>query len=515
MPSDSGRTTSCWMTTPVPDFAPLRENLEADVCVVGAGIAGLTTAWCMLRSGRSVVVLDDGPVAGGETGRSTAHISTAFDDRYTELERLHGVEAARGVAQSHAEAIDFVEALVREQRIECGFARVDGFLFLPPGASTDVLQAEYEAAHRAGLADVERVVRPPLPGFDLGPALRFPQQAQFDPLRYASGLALAVSRAGGRIFCGTRVAAVDDGEPTITRTVDGREVRASAVVVATNSPFVDRIAMHTKQAPYRTYVIGMAVPKGAMPVAQYWDTADPYHYVRIARDLDRRHQLLICGGEDHKTGQANDAEERFERLEVWTRERFPVTGGVVCAWSGQVLEPVDTLAFIGRNPGERNVYIATGDSGNGITHGTIAGQLLTDLVAGNRSPWAGLYDPARTPARALGEFARENLNVARQYGAWATPGDVETAADVAPGCGAIVRSGLLKLAVFRDEQGEVHAFNATCTHLGCVVQWNGTEQSWDCPCHGSRFGTDGRVLNGPAARPLEPAEEALQHVPPG
>jgi Rieske Fe-S protein len=209
------------------------------------------------------------------------------------------------------------------------------------------------------------------------------------------------------------------------------------------------------------------------------------------------------GGEDHKTGQADDAAERFARLEAWTRERFPQATAFDYRWSGQVMEPVDSLAFIGRNPGDHsNVYVATGDSGNGMTHGTIAGMLITDLIAGRENPWAALYDPARVTVEAIKAFAAENINVVKQFKDLVTPGEVPDATAIPPGHGAVIRRGAAKIAVARGEDGTVRELSAVCTHLGCIVQWNSIEQTWDCPCHGSRFATDGRVINGPAIKPL-------------
>lgn len=504
MGSDSGATTPCWMADGLPDRPPLRADATADVCVIGAGIAGLSVAYHLAQDGKRVVVVDDGPIASGETGRSTAHLVTAFDDRYHEVERLHGREASRLVAESHAAAVDRIEAIVGAEGIDCDFRRVDGYLFVPEGGDLDELERERAAAHRAGLADVTLVERPPLPTHDLGPALRFPRQGEIHPVKYLRALAQAVERQGGRIHCGTHVTDIDDGAPAVARTGDGHTITAAAIVVATNAPINNRFIIHTKQAPYRTFVVGLAVARGAAPRIQLWDTGDPYHYVRIAGEIDARTDLLIVGGEDHKTGQADDAAERFARLAAWTRERFPVEGDPVYAWSGQFMQPIDALAFIGRNPADRNVYIVTGDSGNGITHGTIAGMLIADLVLGRDNPWADVYDPARKSLKALGEFARENLNFASQYKDWATPGEVDDIAGIPRGHGALLRQHARKIAVYRDDSGVCHAFDATCPHLGCIVEWNSTERTWDCPCHGSRFGHDGEVVNGPARTGLRP-----------
>jgi glycine/D-amino acid oxidase-like deaminating enzyme/nitrite reductase/ring-hydroxylating ferredoxin subunit len=506
MTESSGASKSVWLEVNVPDFQPLGADARAEVCVVGAGIAGLTTAYLLAREGRGVVVLEDGEIGSGETGRTTAHLTCALDDRYYELERLHGARGARIATASHAAAIDRVEAIVGEEGIDCDFERLDGYLFVPPGDSTEVLELEEAAAQRAGLTEVERVTRAPLDSFDTGPCLRFPRQAQFHPMKYLAALAAAIQRRGGRVYTRTHADRIEGGADARVHTSGGHGVACSAVVVATNTPVNDVVTIHTKQAPYRTYVIGARVPRGAVARALYWDTPDPYHYVRLqsAGDAD----LLIVGGEDHKTGQADDAGERYARLEAWARERFPMIEAVTHRWSGQVMEPVDGLAFIGRNPGDApNVYVATGDSGNGMTHGTIAGILLADLIAGRENEWATLYDPARVTLGAAKEFASENLNVAAQYADYATPGDVDSPDAIQPGEGAVIRRGLQKVAVYRDEVGALHERSAVCTHLGCVVAWNTGEKSWDCPCHGSRFDPFGRVVNGPAISDLAPVTE--------
>lgn len=502
----AGQTTSIWMATAnLPDFSSLANDEQAEICIVGAGIAGLTTAYLLTRAGKSVIVLDDGPIVSGETERTTAHLVTALDDRFFEIERLHGQTGARLAAESHSAAIDQIERIVAEEKIDCDFERLDGYLFVPPGESQDILERELTAARRAGLVDTQMVARAPIASFDTGSALRFTRQGQFHPLKYLAALTRAIVRDGGRIFTHTHATKIEGGQPACVATRAGPRVTANAVVVATNTPVNDRFAIHTKQAPYRTYVIGARIPRGSATKALYWDTADPYHYVRLQTSPHNASVLLIVGGEDHKTGQADDAEVRYSRLEQWARERFPMIEAVQFHWSGQVMEPVDCLAFIGHNPMDKsNVYVATGDSGNGITHGTIAGMLLTDLIQGRENPWACLYEPSRKSLRAARDFAKENLNVAAQYRDWATSGDVDADILVTPGTGAVVRRGLKKIAVYCDDSGKLHECSAVCTHLGCIVDWNHSEKTWDCPCHGSRFDRFGKVLNGPAIKNLHP-----------
>lgn len=500
------------MATDVPELPVLAHDIRTNVCIVGAGIAGMTTAYLLARAGRAVVVIDDGPVGGGETGRTTAHITASLDDLYFRVEKLHGVEGAKIAAESHTAAIDRIESIASLEDIDCDFERVDGYLFLGSGSNRKLLERELEAARRAGLSNVELVARAPINSFDTGLALRFPRQAQFHSLKYLNGLARAIIRDGGQLFTGAHAKSIEDGEPAKVTTSDGHVITADSIVVATNSPVNDWVILHTKQAAYRSYVIAARIPHGSVTRGLYWDTEDPYHYIRLQEvdpvlDPTRKEEMLIVGGEDHKTGQADDADERFRRLEEWTYQRFPMVRNVDFRWSGQIMEPVDYMAFIGKNPGtDQHIFIATGDSGNGITHGTIAGVLLTDLILGRKNTWSKLYDPSRVTLRATGGFLRENLNVAGQYADWATGGEVESYDQIAPGTGAVVRRGMSKIAVYRDDQGNIHERSAVCTHLYCIVDWNSGERTWDCPCHGSRFDRYGRVINGPAITPLSAVE---------
>ncbi len=485
------------LTPPIPGRPALDGSLSTDVCVIGAGIAGLSVAYHLAREGCSVVVLDDGPIGRGTTASTTAHLASAIDDRFYNLERIRGIETARLAASSHAAAIDRIEQIIASERIDAGFQRLDGYLFRGPEQPLEVLEQELHAAHRAGLVDVALLPRSALVGFDTGPCLRFPRQAQFHPLRYLAGLADAIERMNGRIFTGNHVQSFE-GRPALVKTDRDASVTAGAVVVATNVPINNLFALHTKQAAYMTYVIAGRIPRESVERALYWDTLDPYHYVRLAEDIDGE-ELLVVGGEDHKTGQEKHPDEHFSRLESWARLHFPMLREVVTSWSGQVMETIDGLAFIGLNPLDAdNVYVATGDSGMGMTHGTIAGMLISDLILGRSNAWTELYDPARKPLRAGGEFVREAANMAAQYADWVTPGDVDDVGKIALDSGAIIRRGFHKIAVYRDSGGRVHERSAICPHLGCIVQWNSSERTWDCPCHGSRFDATGRVTSGPA-----------------
>jgi glycine/D-amino acid oxidase-like deaminating enzyme/nitrite reductase/ring-hydroxylating ferredoxin subunit len=506
----SGSNLSYWIDSVEPMiFSPLNEDLTTETAIIGGGIAGLSVAYCLAKAGRPVVLIDDGFIGSGESGRTTAHIVNALDDRYSEIENRLGKEASALAAESHTAAIDFIEKVVAEEKIDCDFRRIDGYLFLHPSDKEQTLKDELDATRRAG---IQTSLVDAIPGIShvQSPALKFPLQAQFHPMKYLKGLCTAIQKYGGKIFTETHATKISEKEVK----ANDHSITANHVVVATNSPVNDLVTMHTKQHPYRTYVICGLIPKGSIQPALWWDTGnvdsrwvtDPYHYIRIQSFNDTA-DLLIAGGEDHKTGQADEEnipeENRFTKLIEWTREKFPVMTDVVYRWSGQVLEPVDSLAFIGRNPGDEHVFIATGDSGNGMTHGTIAGMLISDLIQGKENPWEQIYRPSRITLKATGDFLKEVGNMTVQYLDYLAPGDLKTINELAPGQGAVMNLGAKKAAVYRDDHHVLHAFSAICPHLGCVIQWNAAEASFDCPCHGSRFTCQGKVVNGPAQGDLK------------
>jgi len=490
-------------TADLPEFPALGADANCDVCVVGAGIAGLATAYRLAREGVNVLVVDRAQVAAGETHHTTAHLASAQDDGVVTLEKQHGEEGARHAVESHAAAIDWLEETAREEDIACDFRRVPGYLFLAPGDEPDLLDSELDASRRAGL-DVQRQARAPLPAFDTGPCLAFQNQARFHPLRFMGGLAEALVRRGGRIHGHTRVVEVDDTHatgPRRVRTADGHTILAEHVVLATNAP-AGKYLVTMKMVPYRTFVSTLRLT-GEVPDALYWDTADPYHYVRLAEDAEG--PLLIVGGGDYRTGTEDAGREKLRGLEEWARERFPA-GDVAYQWSGQVLEPADAMAFIGEVRTESRVYMITGDSGQGMTHGAIGALLLGDLIRGRENVWQDLYSPARLSASATGEYLKDAARVGSRYLEWLRPGQVDSVDEVPAGQGAVMRDGAAPVAVYRDEQGRVHRRSAVCTHAGCIVRWNSSDAHWECPCHGSRFSPQGEVVGGPAVLDLEVRE---------
>ncbi|MFN7161018.1 MAG: FAD-dependent oxidoreductase [Candidatus Gracilibacteria bacterium] len=500
MKKHTGGTKSVWMATEKTlRGSPLIQDWECDVCIVGGGIAELSIAYMLAKEGKRVVVLEAGEIGNGETERTTAHLSNALDDRYSEIERIHGKEKAKLVWESHSWAIDQIEKNSRAEEIECDFTRLDGYLFLGKNDTEDTLTKELKSIKEIGITNVEKVLNILLFP-QSGPALKFKNQAQFHPLKYLHGLTNAIEKRGGRIFTHTKVKEIVDKEDTYVETENGLQVKADSVVVATNSPIHDNLWIHTKQAAYRTYVIAYEVEKGTVQKNLYWDTEDPYHYVRIVED--NGNDIVLIGGEDHKTGQQDENHDPYVFLRQWAEEVLGMSGEPKDCWSGQVMETIDGLAYIGRDPKYKHIYIVTGDSGMGMTHSTIASVLIPDLINERKNNWEEIYDPARKPVKAIREFLKESINMAAQLPDKILKRDVHSVSDISSGEGAVISEYGKKIAAYKDEQGVLTKCSAVCPHLGCIVDWNNEEKSWDCPCHGSRFTAKGKVIAGPAVSDL-------------
>lgn len=516
---------SPWQATATArEFPMLQGDLVPDTCVIGAGIAGLTTAYMLAREGRSVVVLEAGGVAGGMSSATTAHVTCAVDDGIARVAELHGTEGARLSVDSHVTAIRRIASIVRQERIECGFIESPGYLFASPGQDPERLEREFEAALAAGVPGVAML--PEIPGlpFDSGTCLLHPEQAQFHPVRYLNGLAEAIVRLGGHVYCRTHVKEIEESNSLSVVTESG-VVRARHVIIATNAPIHPRVAVNARQVPQISHVLGIGIRPGSIPPLLAWDTDTPYHYLRTMQDprlasvARNARELLLVGGEDHRTGEADDPEDRQAALEDWARTRFgSLLEAVEFAWCGQFFQPHDNVAFMGRVPDREDLFVLTGDTGQGITHATAGALLVSDLIAGRQNPWEELYDPARVTLRAGGVLARQLMGTVGFYADWARRSDVSNADDIAPGCGAVLVRGRHRLATYRDASGGLHVSSAACPHLGGLVHWNSASSTWDCPCHGSRFDPLGRVLSGPARRdlrklgldedPVSPAEPA-------
>jgi glycine/D-amino acid oxidase-like deaminating enzyme/nitrite reductase/ring-hydroxylating ferredoxin subunit len=500
MKINSTLSQSLWMATaPTPAGLSLERHESADVVVIGAGIAGLSTAYELAAAGEDVVVVDRNALARGMTARTSGHLTWSTDDEFSRLITIHGAPKARLYFDSHAAAIDRIEHIQLAEGIACQFARIPGYLFAAKDDAS--LVREMRAMEKLDIPGATWTDRAPLPGIDTGRCLHFSRQARFHPLRYLNGLVEAIRHRGGRLYADTTVTNIKETASGVTVTTEhGHRIKARNCVIATNAPILIAVGVHEKQTPYRSYVLTATIPSGDAEDALIWDTLDPYHYVRLQPGAEGT-DLLILGGEDHKSGTTNDMEKRFARIEQWGLKHFPSLGDVVHRWSGQVLEPRDCLAYIGRKPASKHIYFSTGDSGDGLTHAVVASMVLRDLIIKGESPWADLYSPARRPAKAPAKFHRDRAEAKA-----AKPRKLLDADKLRPGQGAIVHKNRQDIATFRDELGRLHQSSAKCTHAGCTVQWNGFERCWDCPCHGSQFAADGTAINAPAVEALEPVE---------
>jgi glycine/D-amino acid oxidase-like deaminating enzyme/nitrite reductase/ring-hydroxylating ferredoxin subunit len=489
---------SLWIdTAPVPYRKALAGDLTVDVCVIGAGITGLTAARILKRSGMTVAVVEALSIGGGETGHTTAHLATHQDLYYSDTIHKFGEDEARLILESRRAAIAQIEELVTDDGISCSYERVPAYLFTEDAKDLSKLHKEIDACAQIGM-HAEWVESMPV-GFPIAGAIRFANQAQFHPLEYLRGLAQHVSGNGSYLYEHTRVVNVDTGTPCRVHTPTGT-ITCKHVIYATNTPINATGMMITKVAAYRTYAMAFRIEANAAPLALLWDTKDPYHYARV--HTVGGVTFLIVGGEDHKVGTDEDPDGAWQRIEGWTRGRF-VVGELAAKWSGQVLEPHDGLPYIG--PYDDHVWVATGFSGDGMTNGTMAAMLLSQQILGEKTAIAKIYDSKRLPTSGALEYMKENATfpkhlVQDRFGR----ADSDRFRAVGAGEGKIIRAGKEKLAVFRDNAGTCHALSPVCTHMGCHVKWNNAESSWDCPCHGSRFDArTGEVLNGPATVGLE------------
>jgi glycine/D-amino acid oxidase-like deaminating enzyme/nitrite reductase/ring-hydroxylating ferredoxin subunit len=496
------KDTSLWMdSAPTTGYPPVEPGGHFDVAVLGGGLAGLTTALLLERQGASVAVIEAGRVAAGVTAYTTAKVSSLHGTIYSTVEGKFGSEGARVYGEANEAGKERMAALVEELGIDCDWRRKPAYTYAEDEDGRRKVEEEVEAALRAGLpASFTTDTDLPWP---VEGAVRFEDQAEFHPRRYL----LAIAAELAHVYEQTRAIAVSAGSPNRVQTERG-EITAGDVVVATHFPFLDRAGFFARMHPERSYGLGIYLKDGGTPPqGMYLSTESPAHTVRSHPTA--RGEMLIAGGESHKVGQADEA-ERVARLEAWARERFEV-GSIEYRWSTQDNMPVDSLPYVGRMlPFQHGIWVATGFMKWGLTNGTAAAMILADLIAGRDNPWAELYDATRLkPLASAPDFVKENVNVGKHFvGDHLARPEVRSLDEVPPGEGRLVRDGLGKVAAYRDGDGALHVVSAVCTHLGCQVKWNTAERSWDCPCHGSRFGWDGSVLQGPAVTPLEPIRPA-------
>ena len=480
---------------------PLSSDVTTDVVVIGAGITGLTVADALTRQGRKVVVLEAGRIGSGTTGGTSAHLDAHPEvSPQTHLKNL-GEEAARTFIHARLHAIDHIERRITELQGNCDFQRIDGFQYTEHSDHADQLRDAIPDWKRLGLMAIETPGDIGLP-FPVAYAVRFPGMARFHPVAYLRTLADAVTKQGGTIHEQTRAAIPESGTPCLVGSDRGGTVRANQVVVATHSAYLGISNFDMRVAAYQSYVIAARVSKPVRD-ALYWDDNEPYHYTRIADPGDPG--LVLIGGADHKTGEAIDERDACGRLDDYTRQRY---GDFTLerSWSAELFHPDDGVPYAGEVPSMKNVFIATGLSGVGLTLGTACGLMIADRILGRENPLTAIVSPGRVkPIAEAANFVRENLDVAKQYakGKFIDPEAVKSLDEVARDEGRLVRYKGQTLAVYRDANGLTHALSPTCTHAGCNVKWNPAEHTWDCPCHGGRYAATGERIYGPPPDDLE------------
>jgi glycine/D-amino acid oxidase-like deaminating enzyme/nitrite reductase/ring-hydroxylating ferredoxin subunit len=494
---EAKKNTSYWVdSAPQTDYPPLEPGRHFDVAVLGGGIAGITTAYLLQKQGAHVALVEAGRIASGVTAYTTAKVSSLQGTIYSTIRQKHGADAARVYAAANQLGREWMGARVDELGIDCDWRVKPAYTYAEDDGGLGEVQQEVEAAKDAGL-QASFTTETDLP-WPVAGAVRVENQAEFHPRRYLLALAAQLEH----VYEGTRATGVSaTGSPKRVQTTRG-ELTADHVVVATHFPFLDRAGFFARMHPERSYALGLRLnARAEAPQGMYLSTESPAHTVRSHPTPDG--ELVIAGGESHKTGQADEA-ERVQQLEAWAKARFDVKS-IDYRWSTQDNMPVDSLPYVGRMlPFQSGIWVATGFLKWGLTNATAAGLILADLIAGRDNPWAAVFDATRIkPVASAGEFVKENVNVAGHFfGDHLAPPDARSFDEVPRGEGRLVRRGPRKLAAYRDDDGALHVVSSTCTHLGCQVLWNGAERSWDCPCHGSRFGPDGRVLQGPAVKDL-------------
>jgi len=489
------RHQSIWTETqcPRPTYPILKGSRHCDVAIVGAGITGLTTAYELKKAGASVIVLEAETLGGGTTGRTSGHLSSMWDRRYSTVLTKHGIDKATTIYRALQSAIDYIESVQSQLAISCDFVRCPGYLYAEPDQEADEVTREYEACMQIGIP-VAYTTDMPLP-YPIAQGMHISDQAQFHVLNYLHGLAEAIDDGEGALFEHSRVTGTEGSNPITVRTATG-DVSAHHLVLATHTPLgVDPV--QAEMTPVRSYVAAVRT-ETPVPAALFWDVAEPYHYIRPFGHDERN--LVIIGGADRRTGHGEE-ESAFSSLRDYIQKRFS-GGPIEQAWSAQLYEPADGLPFIGNSLLSKYTYFATGFSGDGLTFGTYAGRTIAAMIAGTAPSADTLFSPSRIPAKGLTELIAHNVEVAKNMILGRLARGTED--DLKTNEGRIVNFEGQQAAIFKDASGTLHIFSAVCPHMKCILSWNSAQQTFDCTCHGSRFSTQGTVIEGPTLSGLEP-----------
>ncbi|TVQ07264.1 MAG: FAD-dependent oxidoreductase [Leptolyngbya sp. DLM2.Bin27] len=496
----SGHPVSFWIDSTLPSSYPaLSQDVSVDVAVVGAGLAGVVTAKLLKQAGKTVALIEADRIGTGTSGHTTAKVSALHQLIYADLIDQHGPEKACLYGESNQAAIARLADLIAADNIDCDFEHKPNYTFATDNDGLDQVKAEVEAAQRIGLP-ATFVGSLDLP-FAIKGAIELPDQAQFHPRKFMLAIAATLPGDGSHIFEQTRVKTVEDEGPCRVITQNGPTVTAQDVVITTNLPILDIGLYFAKTYPQRSYLVGGHIDPNRAPQGMYIGVGQGYRSLRTT-PTDDGGTLLIVGGEGHKVGQDDATDERYQRLEDYLRSQFGVEPEY--RWSGQDLKSFDQLPYIGQlTPAHQHTFVATGFSLWGMAKSVVSAMVLSDRITGVENPWAELYEATRPTPFVTTTSIQKNLEVGAHWVGDRFKGLFDSTDSVAPGEGKLVTHKGGKVAAYRDEHNQLHTVSAVCPHLGCIVAWNQAETSWDCPCHGSRFSTEGKILHGPAVKPLE------------
>jgi glycine/D-amino acid oxidase-like deaminating enzyme/nitrite reductase/ring-hydroxylating ferredoxin subunit len=496
----TGRHLSYWLDSTLPSsYPPLVEDVSVDVAVVGAGLAGIVTAKLLKDAGKTVALIEADRVGAGVSGHTTAKVAALQQLIYADLIDKHGQEKAQLYGESNRAAIARLADLIAANHIDCNFERKTNYTFATDEAGLAKVNAEVEATQKLGLpATFCGSVDLPFP---VTGAIMMPDEAQFHPRKFMLAIAATLPGNGSHVLEQTRVKTVESENPCRVITENGPTVTAQDVVITTNLPILDIGLYFAKTYPQRSYLVGGRIDPTRSPQGMYIGVGDDYRSIRTA-PIDDGGTLLMVGGEGHKVGSDEAVDERFETLESYLQETFGVTPEY--RWSSQDFVSFDRLPYIGPlTPGHRHTYVATGFSLWGMAKSVISAMVLSDLILGRENPWADLYESTRSTPFVTSTSIQQNLEVGTRWVGDRFKGLFDSTDSVSPGEGKLVTHKGTKVAAYRDDSGQLHTVSAVCPHLGCIVAWNQAETSWDCPCHGSRFSCEGKILHGPTVKPLE------------
>jgi glycine/D-amino acid oxidase-like deaminating enzyme/nitrite reductase/ring-hydroxylating ferredoxin subunit len=476
------------------DFPALEKSVEVDVAIVGGGITGILTAYLLKLAGKKVAVLEAMKIGEGTTAFSTGNLYSVIDKRLHHIQSKFDQKTTNAVIESRTLAVDLIESLVAEHNIDCNFKRMPWYLYSETKADSEPVVKEKKAAMDAGLS-VESLSEIPLP-FKVESAIKIDGQAQFNPAAFVKALAGVARTKGCLIFAHTPVIEIQKESPLVLLTAESHVI-AKNVILATHTP-KGIYPVQTSLGPYREYAIAGKLRSGDYPQGIFWST-EPQHHISVRSYKKDNEDYILIIGEDHKVGQSNDHKEYYRRLETFARSKFDIEN-ITHRWSAQHYKPADGLPYIGESMNS-GIYVATGFSTDGLVWGTVSAMIFKDLLSGKENLWAHYFSAKRfTPVASAEKFIKENLNVAGEY-----LKDIFGKADelpILPGEGKVIEHKKDKWAVHKDETGILHVVSATCTHMGCTVNWNNAEKTWDCPCHGGRFTISGDVIEGPPLKAL-------------